>query len=38
MENVITISKIRNMVPKARIVRLAQRETGLATETIRRVQ
>jgi len=38
MENVITISKIRNMVPKARVVRLAQRETGLATETIRRVQ
>jgi len=26
------------MMPKARIVRLAQRESGLATETIRRVQ
>jgi len=26
------------MMPKARVVRLAQRESGLATETIRRVQ
>jgi len=25
-------------MPKARVVRLAQRESGLATETIRRVQ
>jgi KaiC/GvpD/RAD55 family RecA-like ATPase len=38
VENIITISKIRGMIPKARIVRLAQRESGLATETIRRVQ
>jgi len=38
MENIITISKIRNMIPKARVIRLAQRDTGLATETIRRVQ
>lgn len=38
IENIITISKIRNMMPKARVVRLAQREGGLATETIRRVQ
>ncbi|MGQ0376454.1 MAG: RAD55 family ATPase [Nitrososphaerota archaeon] len=38
IENIITISKIRSMVPKARVVRLAQRESGLATETIRRVQ
>jgi len=38
IENIITISKIRGMMPKARIVRLAQRESGLATETIRRVQ
>lgn len=38
VENIITISKIRGMIPKARVVRLAQRESGLATETIRRVQ
>jgi len=38
IENIITISKIRGMMPKARVVRLAQRESGLATETIRRVQ
>lgn len=38
IENTLTVSKIRGMVPKARIIRLAQREVGLATETIRRVQ
>ncbi len=38
IENIITISKIRGMMPKVRVVRLAQRESGLATETIRRVQ
>lgn len=37
IENIVTISKIRSMIPKARVVRLAQRESGLATETIRRV-
>ena len=38
IENIVTISKIRGMMPKVRVVRLAQRESGLATETIRRVQ
>jgi len=38
IENIISISKIRSMMPKARVVRLAQRENGLATETIRRIQ
>jgi len=38
IENVLTIQKIRDMIPKKRIIRLAQRETGLATETIRRIQ
>lgn len=38
IESTITITKIRNMIPKTRKVRLTQRETGLFTETIRRVQ
>ncbi len=38
VENVVTIQKIRNMKLAARIIRLAMRDNGLATETIRRVQ
>lgn len=38
LENVFTISKIRGILPKTRVIRLAQREDGLATETIRRIQ
>jgi len=38
IENIVTISKIRGMMPKVRVIRLAQRESGLATETIRRIQ
>jgi len=37
IENIVTIQKIRNMRPKSRIIRLATRENGLATETIRRL-
>jgi len=38
VENTISIQKIRGMIPKVRMIKLAQRETGLATETIRRIQ
>lgn len=38
VENIVTIQKIRNMKLTTRIIRLAMRENGLATETIRRVQ
>lgn len=38
MENTLTIQKARDLIPKKRIIRLSQRETGLATETIRRIQ
>lgn len=38
LENIIMIQKIRGVMPKTRIIRLATRTTGLATETIRRVQ
>jgi len=38
VENTISITKIRNMIPKTRKIRLTQRETGLFTETIRRIQ
>lgn len=38
IENVVTIQKVRNMRPKSRIIRLATRENGLATETIRRLE
>jgi len=37
MENTINIKKIRGTVPKSRKIKLTQRESGLATETIRRV-
>ena len=38
IENTISITKIRNMIPKTHKIRLTQRETGLFTETIRRIQ
>ena len=38
LENALTISKIRGVLPKTRIIRIVQREDGLATETIRRIQ
>lgn len=38
VENVVTISKIRGIIPKVRIIRLSSRDGKLATETIRRVQ
>lgn len=38
IETGVSILKIRNMIPKTRKVRLTQRESGLSTETIRRVQ
>jgi KaiC/GvpD/RAD55 family RecA-like ATPase len=38
LENTVTITKIRQMVPRSRMIRLSIREGGLATETVRRVQ
>lgn len=38
LENTVTIQKIRQMVPKSRVIRLSSRESGLATETVRRIQ
>lgn len=38
LESIVAIPKIRNMVPRTRRVRLTERDTGLSTETIRRVQ
>lgn len=38
IENIVAIQKIRNVIPRTRQIRLALRENGLATETIRRVQ
>lgn len=38
IENTVTIQKIRNMMPKARVVRLAVKNNGMVTETIRRIQ
>lgn len=38
IENAVAIQKLRGMVPRTRQIRLALRENGLATETIRRVQ
>jgi KaiC/GvpD/RAD55 family RecA-like ATPase len=38
VENIVNVQKIRSVIPKSRVIRLALRENGLATETIRRVQ
>lgn len=38
IEIIVTIQKIRNMLPKVSVIRLALNENGMATETIRRVQ
>jgi KaiC/GvpD/RAD55 family RecA-like ATPase len=37
VENVVSVSKIRGIMPKSRTIRLGHREGLLATETIRRV-
>ena len=37
VENIVTVQKIRNVIPKSRQIRLTIRNTGIATETIRRV-
>lgn len=37
IENIMTIQKVRDMIPRKRIIRLSQKENGLATETIRRI-
>lgn len=37
-ENAVTIQKIRNLVPKTRAIRLTVKNTGLVTDTIRRMQ
>jgi len=37
VENIVTIQKIRNVIPKSRQVRLNIRDSGISTETIRRV-
>lgn len=38
IENIVTIKKIRQMIPRSRLIRLTVRENGLATETVRRIQ
>lgn len=37
MENILTIRKIRNMIPKARVIMLSVKSTGLVTETTSRI-
>ena len=37
MENILTIRKIRNMIPKARVIMLSVKNTGLVTETTSRI-
>lgn len=37
IENILTIRKIRNMIPKARVIILAVKNTGLVTETTSRI-
>lgn len=37
IDNMLTIKKIRGILPKTRIIRFTTRENGLVTETIRRV-
>jgi len=38
LEVTVNIQKIRSIIPKARTVRLAVKNTGMVTETIRRIQ
>lgn len=37
IENILTIRKIRNMIPKARVLRLSVKNSGLVTETTSRI-
>jgi KaiC/GvpD/RAD55 family RecA-like ATPase len=37
IETVVTIQKVRKIIPRTRLIRLAVRKDGLATETIRRI-
>ena len=37
IENILTIRKIRNMIPKARVLRLSMKNSGLVTETTSRI-
>ena len=37
IENILTIRKIRNMIPKARVLRLSTKNSGLVTETTSRI-
>ena len=37
LEVILTVQKIRNMMPKSRILRLAVKNSGMVTETIRRM-
>ena len=37
MENILTIRKIRNMIPKARVIMLSVKSAGLVTETTSRI-
>ncbi|MGQ0795982.1 MAG: RAD55 family ATPase [Nitrosopumilaceae archaeon] len=37
IENTITVRKIRNMIPKARVLRLSVKSAGLVTETTSRI-
>ena len=37
IENTLTIRKIRNMIPRVRVLRLSVKSTGLVTETTSRI-
>jgi KaiC/GvpD/RAD55 family RecA-like ATPase len=37
IENILTIRKVRNMIPKARVLRLSVKNSGLVTETTSRI-
>jgi archaellum biogenesis ATPase FlaH len=37
IENILTIRKVRNMIPKARVLRLSMKNSGLVTETTSRI-
>jgi len=37
IENILTVRKIRNMIPKARVLRLSMKNSGLVTETTSRI-
>jgi len=37
IENILTIRKVRNMIPKARVLRFSMKNSGLVTETTSRI-